>query len=436
MSAAVFLGPELGGVQRVVAVILGGGRGTRLFPLTRERAKPAVPVAGRYRLVDIPLSNCINSGINRVYVLTQFNSRSLHRHINDSYKFDGFSGGFVEVLAAEQTVERGDWFQGTADAIRQSMWHLRNAECEHYLILSGDHLYRMDYRDFLAHHVSRGADVTVATLPVDRREAKGFGILKVQDDGRITEFVEKPQTESLLDQLVSPKSVLDAFGFDPGDGREFLASMGVYLFRAKVLEELLASRKDWIDFGKHVIPESLKSHNIHSYLFDGYWEDIGTVRSYYNVSMQLVKPDPPFEFLEPGAPIYTRPRYLPGSRIRSAQISDSIICEGSAIARATVNDSIVGIRSRIGEDTVISKSILMGADYFEHGPTREGIPLGIGHGTVIERAIVDKNARIGANVIIRGREDMPHHQGDAHAVVDGIVIIMKGATIPDGTVIE
>ena len=421
--------------DKVVAIVLGGGRGTRLYPLTRERAKPAVPVGGRYRLVDIPLSNCLNSGINRMFVLTQFNSRSLHRHINDSYKFDIFSRGYVEILAAEQTVERGDWFQGTADAIRQNLWHLKESEADYYLILSGDHLYRMDYSDFLQEHIDKKADISVATLPVNRHEARGFGVMNVDEDGRIVEFVEKPDTDELLNSLRIPSTVMGKFGFEATEGQEYLASMGVYVFTKEMLWAVLEDRPDWFDFGKHVIPSVIGTHNIHAYLFPGFWEDIGTVRSYYNVSMRLVQPNPPFEFLDPDRPIYTRARFLPGSRIHGATISDSIVCEGSQIQTARITKSIVGIRSIIKEGVQIRDSIVMGADYFDGEHGAHEIPLGIGGNTTIERAIVDKNARIGSNVVIRGREDLPDRMEETYAIVDGIVIILKNAVIPDGTVI-
>ena len=433
MSPRSLYSPDPNTVERVVAVVLGGGRGTRLYPLTRERAKPAVPVAGRYRLVDIPLSNCINSGINRIFVLTQFNSHSLHRHINESYKFDVFSRGFVEILAAEQTVENGDWFQGTADAIRRNLWHLRNTEASHVLILSGDHLYRMDYRDFLARHLETHADITVSVLPVTAAEAGAFGILKVEQDGRITEFVEKPQTEDELDHLKTPETLMNALGYAGVSNKKHLASMGVYLFRREVLETILETRKDWVDFGKHVIPESLKTCYVYAYLFDGFWEDIGTVRSYYNVSMRLVDPDPPFAFFDPERPIYTHPRYLPGSHITDASISNSILCEGTRVHRARIEHSIVGIRSIIRDDVEILKSILMGADYFDREPLRHTVPLGIGRGTKIERAIIDKNARIGAHVVIRGHPDLPQKTAETYAIVDGIVVVLKNAVIPDGT---
>lgn len=435
MPTSMFRSLEPRGSDRVVAIILGGGRGTRLFPLTRERAKPAVPLGGRYRLVDIPISNCINSGINRIFVLTQFNSRSLTRHINETYKFDVFSRGFVEVLAAEQTMTSGDWFQGTADAIRQNLWHLRSADCDHYLILSGDHLYRMDYREFFLRHIDTGADITVSTIPVTRQAARGFGIMKVEPDGRISEFVEKPQTDEELDHLKMPPQVMADFGFEASGGREYLASMGVYLFRRNVMKQLLEERREWIDFGKHVIPESIATHRVHAHLFTGFWEDIGTVQSFYDVSMRLLDPDSPFRFLEPGRPVYSRPRYLPGSTVGNASISESLICEGSSIQGAEIEHSIIGIRSVIGSGVRIKNSIMMGADFYGDSHPEGNIPIGIGNDCTIEHAIVDKNACIGDGCVIRGHEGLPRKIENEYAIIDGIVIVLKNASIPPGTVI-
>lgn len=424
---------DLMGMERVVAVVLGGGRGTRLYPLTRVRAKPAVPVGGRYRLVDIPLSNCINSGINRIFVLTQFNSHSLNRHITESYKFDTFSKGFVEILAAEQTMKTADWFQGTADAIRRNIIHIRNAEASHVLILSGDHLYRMDYRDFLARHLDTHADITVSVIPVSRTEAPAFGILKLNREGRIVKFVEKPQSAEELEELETAENLLRELGYSANSDKRHLASMGVYLFKREVLEEILETQRDWVDFGKDVIPHSLHSHYVYAHLFDGFWEDIGTVRSYYDVSMRLVEPNPPFAFFDVNRPIYTHPRYLPGSHILNASISESILCEGSRVENARIQHSIIGIRSIIRNNVSISHSILMGADYYDPVPPKHDMPLGIGENTIIERAIIDKNARIGSNVVIRGRHDLARESTDTYAIVDGIVIVLKNAVIPDGT---
>ncbi|MFA6244358.1 MAG: glucose-1-phosphate adenylyltransferase [Candidatus Hydrogenedentales bacterium] len=423
-------------INDVVALVLGGGRGSRLYPLTAERAKPAVPLDGRYRLVDIPLSNGIHSTIKRVYVFTQFNSASLHRHINNSYKFDIFSGGFVEILAAEQTVESGDWYQGTADAIRKQVRELDHLSASHFLILSGDQLYRMDYRTMLETHIRADADITVGVIPVTREAAAAFGILKVNAEGAITEFVEKPRTPQLLDSLITPPSVFSEAGLE-ANGRDYLASMGVYLFKPEVLIRILHEEKAWVDFGHDVIPNSLKRLKVQSHLFSGYWEDIGTVRSYYETSILLTGANPPFEFHLPGQPIYSRPRFLPGARIEKAEIVRSLICEGSTIVGANVSDSIIGIRTIVRGNATIDRSVLMGSDYFEgEKGSNSAIPMGIGEGSVISRAIIDKNARIGKNVVIRGSDGMPNSDGDGYAVRDGLVIVLKSAIIPDGTTIE
>ncbi len=427
------IGKDVGALT--VALVLGGGRGTRLYPLTRERSKPAVPLGGRYRLVDVPLSNCINSGIDRIFVLTQFNSLSLHRHITRTYRFGRFSRGFVDILAAEQTERSGDWFQGTADAIRQSLWHLRNTSCEHFLILSGDHLYRMDYRDFVARHIAFEADITVATIPVREEDVHNFGIMKVDDDCRITRFVEKPNTPEELAALRTAPAVFRHFGLEGNDGRDFLASMGVYVFRKEVLWSLLEERPEWNDFGKHVIPGALTSHRVWSYLFNGFWEDIGTVRSFYEVSMRLVAPNPPFDFLNTEQPIYSHSRYLPGSLIRSSSLSDTIVCEGCRIGRADMKGCIVGIRTHIQDGVTIRDSILMGADYYDFSENGSTPAVGIGANSRIEQAIIDKNARIGKNVSIRGGKGLANEETDQYAIVDGIVVIMKNAVIPDNTVI-
>lgn len=418
--------------DKVVALILGGGRGTRLYPLTAERAKPAVPLGGRYRLVDIPLSNCIHSGVKRIFVLTQFNSASLHRHINNTYKFDNFSGAFVEILAAEQRAESGDWFQGTADAVRKHLREIDHLQASHFMILSGDQLYRMDYREMLETHVQSDADITVGVLPVTREAARGFGVLKVESDGRIIEFVEKPQTDDQLNALVTPGEVFAERGIN-AEGREYLASMGVYIFKAEVLERILRTEPSWIDFGRDVIPRSLATRHVHSHLFAGFWEDIGTVRSYYDTCLEMVGPNPPFRFHQNGQPIYSRARYLPGAQIANAQISESVICEGCTVQQATITRSLIGVRAIVQSGVTIERSIIMGADYYEEERAVKGpVPIGIGEGSRIVRAIIDKNARIGKGVVIEGGEHLPDSDGLGHAVRDGIVIVLKGAVIPDG----
>lgn len=425
------LGVDL--MNEVGAIVLGGGRGTRLYPLTRVRSKPAVPLCGRYRLVDIPLSNCIHSGILRILVLTQFNSHSLNRHIKNTYKFDEFSGGSVEILAAEQTNDIGDWFQGTADAVRKHLLHIRQRGLKHFLILSGDQLYRMDYRTLLDTHLRNNADITVAALPVDRDAAQSFGIMKVSRGGEIRRFVEKPREDAVLDQLVTPSGLFSDFGLEP-KGRKHLASMGVYAFKAEVLEELLLRNPSWVDFGKEIIPGALKTHRVFAHMFSGFWEDIGTVRSYFDVSMAMTSPDPPFDLHDPDYTVYTHARMLPGVRMVDAKVRDSILCSGSQIDRATIRNSIIGIRSRIRPGAVIERAIVLGADYFEAEPPEgAGVAIGIGRNARISQAIIDHNARIGDNVVIRGSDRMKDYDGDGYAIRDGIVVVFKDAVIPSGT---
>lgn len=426
------MGPS--SMPTVRAIVLGGGRGVRLYPLTKLRAKPAVPLCGRYRLIDIPLSNCIHSGINQIAVLTQFNSHSLNRHITNTYKFDDFSGGHVTILAAEQTNETGDWFQGTADAVRKHLSHLRSREVEHYLVLSGDQLYRMDYRSLLATHMSRDADITVSALPVSREAAQAFGIMRVQRDGHIRSFVEKPADAAVLDSLVTPNALFKEFNI-PDAGKPYLASMGVYAFRAPVLEALLTSNPEWIDFGKQLIPNALKTHKVCAHMFSGFWEDIGTVRSYFDVSMAMTSPNPPFELHDPNHQIYTHARALPGVRIHDTKVKNAIICSGSRIHRATISDAIVGIRSIVNDGAVIERSIVLGADYFETESERGKHPFGIGAGSKIRQAIIDHNAHIGKKVIIRGSNRLKDCEGEGYSIRDGIVVVHKDAIIPDGTVI-
>lgn len=419
-------------MRTVSAIVLGGGRGTRLYPLTKVRAKPAVPLCGRYRLVDIPLSNCINSGVNRISVLTQFNSHSLNRHINSAYKFDEFSDGFVEILAAEQTNETGDWFQGTADAVRKHLNHIKRHKASHLLVLSGDQLYRMDYRALLKTHLERDADVTVAALPVTREAARGFGIMKVNNQGGIRRFVEKPNEDTLLDSLVTPTKVFDDFGL-AADGKEFLASMGIYAFKAEALERLLTMNYNWVDFGKEVLPNALKSNKVFAHMFYGFWEDIGTVDSYFDVSMDMTSPSPPFEFHDPNNMIYTHTRMLPGVRITDAAIKNAIVCDGSRIHRAEISNAIIGIRSIVQPGAVINRSIVLGADYFEEQDSGVECPIGIGKNTRITQAIIDHNARIGSNVVIKGARRLKDADGPGYAIRDGIVVVLKDATIPNGS---
>lgn len=424
--------------RSTLAVILGGGAGTRLFPLTMPRSKPAVPIGGKYRIIDITVSNCINSDMIRIFVLTQFNSASLNRHISRTYRFSGFSDGFVEILAAEQTPTNKDWFQGPADALRQVMVHIESVRPDNLLILSGDHLYRMDYQDFLRHHQDTGADVTVSVLPVDAARATSFGLLKSNPTGRIVEFREKPPAHALDAMRVDTSR----FGLSPEDAaqRPFLASMGVYVFKLDVLRELLRNEQ-FNDLGGQVIPAAIPAYNVQSFLFDGYWEDIGTISSFYEANMGLTQLTPKFSFFHADAPIFTRTRFLPSSKMSECQIRNSIISEGSILNNSVVERSIIGIRSRIENNSRIEDSLVMGADMFQtveelEAERRQGLPwIGIGENCHIRRAIIDKNTRIGAGVRILNEAGLSHYDGDNYYIREGIVIVPKNATLPDGTVI-
>jgi glucose-1-phosphate adenylyltransferase len=414
----------------VLGVILGGGRGSRLFPLTLHRSKPAVPIAGKYRLVDIPVSNCLNSNLRRIFVLTQYNSESLNKHLNSTYKFDIFSSGFVTVLAAEQTAESPDWFQGTADAVRQSLRHLRTYRFRDALILSGDQLYQMDYRKMLETHRRHVADATVAVTPVTAEQAPAFGILKMNRQGRIVHFEEKPRPER-LEELASHL---------PGIGPTYLASMGIYLFGREALERALKDPA-LVDFGRHVIPHALAEMRVHAHAYRGYWEDVGTIGSYYNANLALCQPVPPFDFYEASRPVYTHPRFLPATKVEHCVVTSALISEGSIVVGAQVERSLIGIRSRIGRGSQVRDSLILGADYYEtideieHANARGLPPLGIGADTVIERAIVDKNARIGQGVRIVNQAQDKDRDGDGYYIRDGIVVVPKHAIIPEGTVI-
>ena len=422
------------GMHNVLGVILGGGQGARLFPLTQIRSKPAVPVGDKYRLIDIPISNCLHSGVEKIFVLTQFNSASLHRHISTTYRFDIFSNGFVEILAAEQTQDSEHWYQGTADAVRQQLRHILSRQSDLCLILSGDHLYRMDYRPFVAQHRERGADVSIAVKPVTRDQAPSLGILKVNPDGRIVDFCEKPQTDAELDEL--------KLSSPPGENPDelYLASMGIYLFEPQVLVSLLVGdNRD--DFGKHIIPDAIKKVDVYSYPFEGYWADIGTIRAFYDAILSLTGSDPPFRFHEPDMPIYTHPNFLAGGRIGRCRLEKSIVAEGCNIEDAEIERSVIGVRSTIGQGVRLYNTIMMGADFYETPENRErnvaqGIPdIGIGSGSVINRAIIDKNARIGEKVIIDNTQDVSQADGESYFIRDGIVVVPKNAQIPSGTVI-
>lgn len=419
----------------VVSVILGGGVGSRLRPLTLHRSKPAVPLAGKYRLIDIPISNCINSSIRRIFVLTQFNSASLNRHVSTTYRFDRFSGGFVQIVAAEQTPGSMDWFQGTADAVRQSLTHVLNYRHTHVLILSGDQLYLQDYRDMMRHHVETGADITVATIPVTANDAPAFGILKTDGTHRITEFHEKPA----LDALEGKDSPVDAHFADAG--RVYLASMGIYLFSTRVLQEVLKAYPEHIDFGKQILPAALGTHRVAAFPFDGYWSDIGTIRSFYEANLALTYPKPEFDLFSETMPLFTNARSLPPAKIHDSHVSNALIGEASVILGARVVDSVVGIRSYIGPRAVVERTVMMGADYLHwhadgdkapvHGPPSPGI----GEDATIVGAIVDKNVSIGRGCRITNREGVQEGEGPGFYIRDGIVVIPKNTRIPDDTVI-
>ena len=425
----------------VIAVILGGGRGTRLFPLTRDRAKPSVPIAGKFRLVDIPISNCLHSGFDRIFVLTQFNSVSLNRHIARAYRFDSYRRGFVQILAAQQTLTGDEWYQGTADAVKHNEPYILNPRFrdEHVLILAGDHLYRMDYRKMLAVHTESKADITVSVIPVKKEDTSGLGILQADSSGRIVNFVEKPQTESELLPLRVEPEVFTSRGIQAED-REYIASMGIYIFNHEVLHEFLKDDSN-VDFGQDIIPKSIKTHQVSAYFFDGYWEDIGTIRSFYHANIALTDPTPAFNFYDAQAPIYTNRRHLPSTKVNSSSVRSSILAEGSIIDDSELDRTIVGIRSIISGGSRVYQSILMGADYYESDASRRentqiGIPnIGIGQNCLIQNAIIDKNARIGDNSVLVNRDGVENLDGENYYIRDGIVIVPKDATIPPETVV-
>ncbi len=410
-------------LNEVLAVILGGGRGSRLYPLTAERSKPAVPIAGKYRLIDVPISNCINSGLYRVAVLTQFNSVSLHRHIANTYQFDSFHQGWVQIWAAEQTVESTDWYQGTADAVRKQRFEIQSTRAKDILILAGDHLYRMDYAAMAQFHWENRADITVAVQPVPKTEAGRFGLLKRAEDGRILNFAEKPKDPALLQEMVSRD--------DPD--RPYLGSMGIYMFRTDVLLEML-NDTSLEDFGQHIIPSAIQNKEVYGFDYDGFWEDIGTMRSFYDANLMLTQPSPPFNFYDPKKPIYTHPRFLPGTKVQNSQLENVLLAEGGYIKDSVVRRSIIGLRSQIYSNVTLIDTVMMGADYYEdRPPAGVDIPIGIGHNSWIEGAIVDKNARIGNHVIIKPFQPGVDVDGEGWVVRDGIVVIRKNAVIPAGT---
>jgi glucose-1-phosphate adenylyltransferase len=425
-------------LSKVLCVILGGGQGSRLFPLTKDRAKPAVPLAGKYRIVDIPISNCINSRFRRIYILTQFNSTSLHSHISRTYKFDQFSAGFVEILAAQQSFTNNSWYEGTADAVRKNLVHFMNHDFDYLLILSGDQLYRMDLQEVIEQHREAGAEITVATLPVKAAETPALGIMQIDETGRVTKFLEKPKDPSLLEPFKMPQEISAKLGLKSSDDL-YLASMGIYVFNRKVITELLDNPLS--DFGKHIIPHAINTHRVFSYIYQGYWEDIGTIRNFFEANLDLVSELPRFNFFDMSAPIFTRPRYLPGSKINGAQIDHAVISDGCIINRARITTSIVGLRTIIGDGTDLNRVVILGSDYYESQESveqheKDGLPrVGIGANCKIENAIIDKNAHIGNNVTISPAGKAENLDHERYFIRDGIVIIPKDAIIPHDTVI-
>ncbi|MGL4593581.1 MAG: glucose-1-phosphate adenylyltransferase [Thermoguttaceae bacterium] len=424
-------------MKNVIALILGGGRGTRLYPLTKFRAKPAVPIGGKYRLIDIPLSNCINSGLNQIYVLTQFNSASLHHHLQ-SFRFDYFNGGFAEILAAQQTTGNSNWYQGTADAVRQNFSYIQQKNVDYVLILSGDQLYRMDFKKMLQTHISAAADVTIASVPVMRSQASALGIMRLDETGRVVGFLEKPQTNEEIEHVSTPLKWIQEQGIQP-KGRDCLASMGIYLFNKSALLDAL-EKTDYADFGKEVFPATIRTKKVQVHLFDGYWEDIGTIKSFYEANLAMAGQYPPFPLSEPSWPTFTEPRFLPPTRMEGATVRGSLVADGCHIGEgAVIENSIIGLRCCIGKGVKIRNSIIMGADFYETDSEimehqRRGMPpLGIGEYTVIENAIIDKDCRIGRRVFIVNQENVLNCDEKPFGMIhDGIICIQKEATIPDG----
>ncbi|MCB0282220.1 MAG: glucose-1-phosphate adenylyltransferase [Calditrichae bacterium] len=422
----------------MTAIILGGGRGTRLDPLTKVRSKPAVPIGGKFRLIDIPLSNCLHAGVRNIFILTQFNTESLHRHIYNTYRFDSFTRGSIRILAAQQTTDNQDWYQGTADAVRKNLSFFDDAE-DHIIILGGDHLYRMDYAHFLDYHIKTNADISIAVKPIFEHEASEFGILKANDKGVITSFYEKPKQQEILDQYKISPELFEQFKLDPA-GRSIIASMGIYIFKRDVLFELLTNNTKE-DFGKEILPDSLGKKRVMSYFFDGYWEDIGTIGAFFEAHMELTNPVPKFNFYDEQYPFYTRPRYLPASKINKCQINQSIITEGCILLGSIIENSVIGIRSYIDEGTLIQRSIIMGSQRYEtinehHYNAENNRPnMGIGKNCIVKNAIIDMNCSIGNNVQLINKDNQTEAEGEFYRIRDGIIIIPKGTVIPNNTII-
>jgi glucose-1-phosphate adenylyltransferase len=417
-------------MDNVLAVILGGGQGTRLFPLTKYRSKPAVPIGGKFRLIDIPISICIHSNIRKIYVVTQFNTESLHRHIFNTYHFDRFSNGFLQILAAQQTVEHSNWYEGTADAVRKNISYIKSREVDYVIILSGDQLYRLNLLDFLDFHKEKGADISIAATPIPPESASGFGILKVDKNRRITHFEEKPKKKEILDSLKIPDEVIGE-----KNQRPFLASMGIYIFNKDTLVDILQSNTSE-DFGKQIIPTSIKTHNVYSYIFNGYWEDIGTIRSFFEANLDFANPVPKFNFYDEQCPIYTKTRFLPGSKVKNCIINHALISEGSILEGSKISKSVIGIRSIIKEGSTLDHVIMMGADYYEKGKIMNTGCMGIGKNCFIRNAILDKNVRIEDNALIDYKGTEKNLDADSYYIRDGIVVITKNGFIPSNTRIE
>ncbi len=419
-------------MKNVLTLILGGGRGNRLFPLTRTRSKPAVPIGSRYRLIDVPVSNCLHAELRRIFVLTQYNSASLNRHIAQTYRLDLFSQGFVDILAAEQTPDSSEWFQGTADAVRQAARHFTSYEADYYLILAGDHLYRMDLRDLIAAHVHEGADITIAAQPCDAETSTQMGIFHFDEQGLIRAFQEKPNL-ARLGQIGSSVPSGSSVSSWVTDTQPFVASMGIYVFSRDVLFDALAQHPTAVDFGKEIIPAALANHRVRAYRYDGYWADVGTIGSFFDANLKLTERDAAFSFHDPRRPIYTHPRFLAGSSIDGCHFDRAVVAEGCVLERCRFQSTVVGIRSQVREGTHISNSVLLGADYYVNDGSGSPVPIGIGRNVVLDRVIVDKNAHIGDDVELTNRAGVEEADGDGYVIREGIVIVPKGATVPPGT---
>jgi glucose-1-phosphate adenylyltransferase len=417
-------------MRSVLSIILGGGQGSRLYPLTYQRSKPAVPIGGKYRLIDVPISNCLHANVRRIYVLTQFNSASLNRHIAYTYRMDAFTSGFVEILAAEQTPDSAAWFEGTADAVRKARRHFENHEADYYLILAGDHLYRMNYTRLLDAHIEQRADITIGALPSTPEDATSMGIFTFDRTGHITAFEEKPNAERLRQMKTSTPE--GASGLTLDDDKPFMASMGIYMFSRKVLLDMLEQEGN--DFGRQLIPQALSRYRVSAYIFDGYWADVGTVDSYYDANILLTQPDAPFSFYDPACPIYTRQRHLPPSRLLDCDLHNVLVAEGTYLNRCEIADSVIGLRASVRSGAKIRRSVLLGADFYEsdRGDDAGVVPLGIGANVELDRVIVDKNARIGEGARLTNRARLQEQDGDGYFIRNGIIIVPKHGVIPPG----